>query len=430
MAFFTKAWYEQMQDEHVLTLPESDEEWKDYIHSFEVDGEDVHVYLRDRLRLEKGRLLNVLPKEFHPFIEDGSINQPYLPKGVQERLLIYQKEMEQKYMEVFEQERENYELICDQIPRSFVELKEARLHDSLILHIARKDDEIRLTLDSSGSFNKASCIVLTFKKVKEEQSELPLVEGQYWLYEEVDVHEEGAIFRVLVDCPMTQWMVVAEDVRIEPYYKANNLPVWQNDESILGASVEKLYKIEERLQVEFPVAYRELLTEQNGGRLTHDLIATADAVVDVGTLMGTDMLARTDDLVWLSQNIALQFNKVSEPVVIHKNIGQLAESFEQFLERCLSATYTDEYAIFSIPLADEELESALLGEDLELMVRAWNTMNERPENYVSLIEKGILYLLNQEDSNLHSMGSTNAFIFDNKGVLTAAFKEKLKEYDD
>lgn len=419
-----------MQDAHALTLPESDEEWKDYIRGFEEDGEDVHIYLRDRLRQEKGRLLKVLPKEFHPFIEDGSINQPYLPKGVRERLLIYLHEMEKKYREVFEQAHDHFESIYDQIPENFVKLKEARLHDSQILHIARKDDEIRLTLDSSGSFNNASCIVLTFQKVREEHSELPLEDGQYWLYEEVDVHEEGAIFRVLVDCPMTQWMVVAEDVRIEFYYKADSLPVWKNDESVLGASVAELSEIEERLQVEFPVAYRALLAEQNGGRLTHDLIAIAGTVVDVGPLMGTDKLVRTGELVWLSHNVALQFHEETEPVVVHKNIGQLAENFGQFLERCLSATYTDEYAIFSIPLADDELEPALLGEDLELMVRAWNTMNEHPENYVPLIEKGILFLLNQEDSNLYSMGSTNAFIFDNKGVLTAAFKEKLKEYED
>ena len=121
--------------------------------------------------------------------------------------------------------------------------------------------------------------------------------------------------------------------------------------------------------------------------------------------------------------------QVPEPVVIYKNSGKIAENFEQFLECCVSTEYIDEYAIYSVPLADEELESALLGEDLELMVRAWNTMSERPEDYVPLIEKGILFLLNQEDRNLHSMGSTNAFIFDNKGVLSEAFKEKLKGYE-
>ena len=35
MAFFTKEWYEKMQDAHILALPESDEEWADFIRSFE-----------------------------------------------------------------------------------------------------------------------------------------------------------------------------------------------------------------------------------------------------------------------------------------------------------------------------------------------------------------------------------------------------------
>lgn len=419
-----------MQDAHALTVPESEEEWRDFIRGFEEDGDDVHVYLRDRLEQEKGRLLKVLPKEFHPFIEDGSINQPYLPKSVQEKLLIYLHEMEQNYREVFEQAHDHFESICDQIPKNFVTLKDARLHDSRILHIARKDDEIRLTIDSSGSFNNASCIVVTFKKVKEESSELPLMEAQWWLYEEVDIHDEGTVFSLLLDCPMTRWMVVAEDVIIEYYYKANSLPVWQDEESTLGATEEALSKREQGLQVKFPTAYRQLLAEQNGGQLTHSLIVATEKVVEIGPLFGANQLVREGDFVWLNHNVALQFHEDSEPVVVHRDIGQLAESFEQFLERCLSATYTDEYAVFSIPLAEEELESALLGEDLERMVRAWNTMNERPEKYVPLIEKGILFLLNQEDSNLYSMGSTNAFIFDNKGVLTAAFKEKLKEYED
>ena len=31
VSFFTKDWYEKMQDAHVLVLPESDEEWAEYI---------------------------------------------------------------------------------------------------------------------------------------------------------------------------------------------------------------------------------------------------------------------------------------------------------------------------------------------------------------------------------------------------------------
>ncbi|MFJ7936070.1 DUF4085 family protein [Sporosarcina sp. NPDC096371] len=425
MAFFTKDWYEQMQDAHVLILPESDEEWQDYMQEFAENGEDGHAYLRERLEQEKGRLLKVLPQEFHLFIEDGSINQPYLPTEVRRRLLIWHNDMEKKYMTVLEQANRHFEAICNLVPENFVKLRKMGLHDARIKHIMRQDDTIRITLNGSGSFNKASCIVLTFQKVKEERSELPLGKGQFWLYEDIDVHELGAVFSVLVDCPMTQWMIVAEDVNMESYYRAASLPVWQDGESTLGASIEEISEAEERLQVRFPPAYAELLAEQNGGRLTHDLIATADKVVDVGLLFGTAQLVRKAERVWISDNMYLQFHEDSEPVVVDKNSGQLAENFEQFLESSVSAKYTDEYAIFSVPLADEELEPALLGEDLELMVRAWNTMSERPEDYVPLIEKGILFLLEQEDSNLYTMGSTNAYIFDNKGVLTEVFKEKL-----
>ena len=168
-------------------------------------------------------------------------------------------EMEQNYMAVLEEARSHFESICDSIPENFANLRKERLHDARILHIARKDDVVRLTLDGSGSFNNAICIVLTFKKVMEERSKLPLEKGQHWLYEEVDVHEGGAVFRVLFDRRMVQWMVVAENVIIEPYSPAKSLPVWQNEESVFGASVEVLSKVEDRLQVKFPKAYSELL---------------------------------------------------------------------------------------------------------------------------------------------------------------------------
>ena len=197
---------------------------------------------------------------------------------------------------------------------------------------------------------------------------------------------------------------------------------------MIGASAEEIAEAKERLQVTLPQEYAELLAEQNGGYLTHGLIATAGAVVEVGRLFSIAELVRNGEFVWISHNVALRFRGNSEPIVVYKNIGQIAENFNQFLERCVSTEYVDELAIFSVPLMDEELEPALLGEDLELMVRAWNTMYERPKDFVPLIEKGLLFLLAQKDENLLNMGTTYAFLFEDKGVFTEDFKERLKGF--
>lgn len=428
MAYFTKAWYENMQDAHVLVLPESDEEWADFIRSFEEEGEDVQTYLRHELEQMKGRLLHVLPEEFHPFIEDGSINQPSLAKEVKVRLLAWIKGKQQEYEAVSEQAHVHFESIRNQLPEGFVNLQ--GLHDASILHVVRKEDAIRITLDGTGSFTNANRIVLTFQRVKEEQSELPLQEGQYWLYEEVDVHEVGAVFRVLVDGPMTQWAVVAEDVIIEYYYKATSVAIWQDEETIFGATAKEVEQTETSVGVSFPGKYKELLMEQNGGYLTHNLIVTAQAVVDVGRLFSSEELIDEGELLWISQNVALDYSGGLEPTVIYKEIGQIAENVEQFLEACLSTEYVDEMEIFSVPLSDEELEPAVLGDNLELMVRAWNTMYEQPEKHVPLIEKGLLFLLVQEDENLLNMGSTFAFLFEEKGIFTEVFKERLESFEN
>ena len=94
----------------------------------------------------------------------------------------------------------------------------------------------------------------------------------------------------------------------------------------------------------------------------------------------------------------------------------------------MSTEYIDEYVIFAVPLADEELEPVLLGKDLELIVRAWNTLSDWPDDFVWLIEKSVLFLLGQKDKSLLTIGSIHVFIFYNKRVLTEAFKEYLKVY--
>ena len=109
---------------------------------------------------------------------------------------------------------------------------------------------------------------------------------------------------------------------------------------------------------------------------------------------------------------------------------QLAENFEQFQERCMSTEYIDEYVVFAVPLADEELEPVLLGKDLELIVRAWNTLSDWPDDFVWFIEKSVLFLLGQKEKSLLTIGSIHVFMFYNKRVLTEAFKEYLKVYMD
>lgn len=427
MAFFTKDWYEKMQDAHLLALPETDEEWADFIRSFEEDGDDVYAYLRNDLAQMKEQLLKSLPEEFHPFIEDGSINQPHLSKDVKIRLLSWLGRKQKECEEVLEQAQEHFESIRGRLPDGFIKLQENGLHDASILHITRKNNTIRLTLNGDGSFNAAAYIVLIFHHVKAEYSDLSIQEGQYWLYEEVHMHEDGVLFQVLVDCPMTQWSIIAQDVTIEHYYKSNSLSAWQENELMIGASVEEIAEAQKRLNVTFPHEYTELITEQNGGNLTHGLLTTADEVLHIGRLFSIDELVRDGEFIWIGENIALRFSEDSEPIIVYKNIGEIAENFKQFLERCVSTEYVDELAIFSIPLMDEELEPAMLGEDLELMVRAWNTIYERPEEYVPLIEKGLLFLLGQTDENLLHMGDTYAYLFEEKGVFTETFKETLRE---
>jgi len=109
---------------------------------------------------------------------------------------------------------------------------------------------------------------------------------------------------------------------------------------------------------------------------------------------------------------------------------QPAWNFDQFQERCMSIEYIDDYMIFAVPLADEELESVYAwrgfgtyGTSVEYAV--WLTRWFRMVHW-----KGHTILLGQEDKSLLTLVSIHVFMFYNKGVLTEAFKEYLKVYMD
>src|SRR5690606_2923667 len=171
MRFFTKEWNRRMQDAHLLTIPESDEEWEDFIRGFEEEGENVYDYLNDELESVKDELLLILPDEFHPYVLNGTINKPELEKSVRERLVNWQREETEKYERVMEEASQYMETIRGRLPRRLVEIVEDGLHDAQVQYVYRRNDSLRITLNGSGSFSKGQGIVIEIEGKIEEKSE-------------------------------------------------------------------------------------------------------------------------------------------------------------------------------------------------------------------------------------------------------------------
>jgi len=431
MKFFSKKWYETMQDAHLLTFPESDEEWADFIRGFEEESEDFRAYLRGELESIKDRLLQILPETFHPYVLDGTINQPELPKRVRDEVLAWLKEKQEEAEKVIDAAGEYKEKIRGELPEGLAEIADAGLHDAQIRFIRRGEDVLRLTLDGSGSFSCGEAAVIEISGIKEERSEFPLAPGMYWLYEETDVERDGFRLGVLFDSPMTEWEITATDFRIRHFYRNEEHPGWADEDGPAGASAGEWKKAEQRLGFRFPQAFRELMNRQNGGRIDHPFFLLPDRAVEITRILPLEELAEQGGVIPFAACTigSVAFLRETGRIVYVAEDGEprpLADSFEEWTRLLLSGEFVEAEDPLSDPLPPEELEAALFSGDLGLAVRAWNTIAERPEEHVPLIKKALPHFINHEDIELGQIGELFAGHFVAEGIITEEFLESIK----
>ncbi len=72
---------------NLLPIPETDSDWESTLREAKEEGEDLPARLKEELEDIKAELLTVLPSRFVPYLENGTLNQPSLPKSVREDYL-------------------------------------------------------------------------------------------------------------------------------------------------------------------------------------------------------------------------------------------------------------------------------------------------------------------------------------------------------
>ena len=90
--------------------------------------------------------------------------------------------------------------------------------------------------------------------------------------------------------------------------------------------------------------------------------------------------------------------------------------------------YEDPYEHFKEPVPKEEIEAAALSHDLELQVRAWNTMYANPTELADIINRVLRIIEITEENEM--MLSIYASHFYKKEVLTDAVIEKYRPLID
>ncbi|WP_430476886.1 DUF4085 family protein [Bacillus cereus] len=208
MKYFTRDWYKEMQISGFVYFIESIEEWK------EIDPDHIQN-LKDEVEERKEDLLNYLPEILHPYFHNNTIDSEYPPNELKKLLLEWTADYEKRMAQLDQSYLEYFNSIKKQLSPNVVQLHEASLHDSEILTVERKSEDIlSITLDCSGTFSDFDQLQVTFTGVT--KCSMPEnFEGAWWLYHEMALTEGGFELGVLFDCPFVEVTICAKDVLIE-----------------------------------------------------------------------------------------------------------------------------------------------------------------------------------------------------------------------
>lgn len=208
LKYFTSDWYKEMQVSGFVHFIDSIEEWK------ELDSDYIQS-LKDEVEERKEDLLNYLPETLHPYFHNNTIDSKFPPNELKKLLLEWTADYEKRMAQLDRSYVEYFNSIKKKLPSNVVQLHESSLHDSVIKVIKRmSEDTLSIVLDCSGTFSDFDQLQLTFTGVK--KCSMPKkFEGDWWLYHEIALTEDGFELGVLFDCPFVEVTISAKDVLIE-----------------------------------------------------------------------------------------------------------------------------------------------------------------------------------------------------------------------
>ncbi len=379
---------------HLLPIHESDDDWKMAMKEAKVEGVDLIARLKEELEEVKEELLHVLPGRFIPYMEDGTLNQPTLPKAVREDYLQWVQDSAKEFEKILDAAYEHTQQAVAYLPTSVQDVFAESLHDAILERMEREGDTLHLYINTDGGFSTKSHIHLTFHDVITEESDEPLQVGQWLIYDELQKTDDGFAFRVLFDCPDAEWTITMKGMDAQYYYRP---------------MVYTRLRDEEKLEDTSLADYIGLLNpDDRYWLITPHLTCSIKAF--------TESIILDNGKIELGQN---------EMVVTFENQRFIYDLDEynpiQFI---YTDVFEDPYAHFNEPVPAEQIEAAALGNDLELQVRAWNTMYANPSELAAIINRVLLKMKITEENEI--MVSVYVSHFYKNMILTEAVLEKYR----
>ncbi|MEY9975431.1 DUF4085 family protein [Lysinibacillus sp. RC79] len=370
-----------------LLIYDSDEEWTQSLAYAKENDIDIYKEKKQELAELRDSLINYLPLRFHTYVLDGTLNTPDVPKHVWEDFSRWRNEQEQLFENILDAAYEEKQRTLAYMKPKEREVFEQSLHDANIVSIRRTATQVELTLDMAGGFTAKSIISLTFNNIISELGHV--VPKQFYIYDELRKTANGFSLRVIFDCPEVEWTIEAEELDAEFYYRPKTYSDFAESGNFSGYV--------QTLQLENGFIF---ITPQLKKRV-------------IGLQQHAPFL--------MLENSHLYENEHG----VFVDTIRVADKLEDCIHFLHTDTYEDPFAHFSEPVAIQDLEEAALGTDLELKVRAWNTMYANP---VQLAEKinHILMKMNptQEDDMMQSVLIRH---FHKEGILMTELQAKFKD---
>ncbi|MDL4840983.1 DUF4085 family protein [Aquibacillus rhizosphaerae] len=374
---------------------ESDEEWEMVFREAKEDGEDLYSNLNEELEEVREELLRILPHRFFPYIENGTLNKPTLPKAVREDYLEWMREADKAFEKILDAANDQTMKALPYLPTSVKDVFEESLHDSTIQRIIRDGDTLHLYVNTDDGFSSKSLIHFVFRNIVWEETDQPLVQGQWFIYYELQKTDEGFAFRVLFECPEAEWTITMKKLDATYYYHPGFYVKLRDEDKLEQTSLEE---------------YVDQLNKDQ-----HYWFITPHVTAVIQSFTGGIQL----------ENGKVMIGK-SEIVV---TVGDEQYNYDLEENNPLSFIYTDvfedPYASLNEPVPTEQLEMATRSDELELQVRAWNTMYANPEELADITNRVLWNMEITEDNEMMLYVYINHFY--EKGILTEAVIGKYQK---
>lgn len=378
---------------NLLPIHETDQDWETALREAKEEGEDLIGQLKGELEDVKEELLDVLPSRFIQYVENGTLNQPTLPKTVREDYLQWMRTKDKEFEEILDAAYKQTQEAVTYLPTEVQNIFEESLHDSTIQRIERTNHTLHLYINTDGGFSSKSLIHFIFQNVLDEVSDEPLQVGQWLIYNELKKTEDGFAFRVLFDCPDAEWTIKMKNLDAKYYYR----PLTYTKLSDEGALDE--------------ISFAEYVAQLN--RKHHYWLITPHLTCEIRSF---------------SENIHLENGKLEfreNEFVVTNGKSSFVYQLDEYnpVHFIYTDVYEDPYGHLNEQVPTDKIEAAIFSDELELQVRAWNTLYANAEELADIINQVLSKMTITEENEMMLHAYTSHFY--KEGILT---EPNIKKY--